>query len=242
MKDFADIKKEIYGFEVKDPSKESKYGKFLDTLVFKYDLRGKDERWDLWYFSDNTEFCRDSAKHFLEKIKEQYGEHGKLHKSEKDHDFRFNKLRILFGCFCFYLYAALESFAHEINIFYEIDIDRKKVGIKKIAGELRKRKKDCALSNHLQTMFSDTDFEKFFEYRNTVMHGYVYPISGDREGLFLKDEPKIEMFSFEGMNTNLLDFCTVSYSKVCDFICKGWRCFEIDELTDSECKGGGNFI
>lgn len=230
MKDFADIKKEIYSFVVKDPLSESKYGKFLDLLAWEYDLRGKDNKWDLWYFSNNTEFCRDSAKHFLEEIKEQYEELKKFRNSEKNNLFRISKVRMSFGCFCFYLYAALESFAHEINIFYELNTKRK-VTITNINKELKNKKKDCELYKHFEIMFSDPNFKKIKEHRNAVAHGYVYPVSIKGEGCFVPDRLRIEKISFKNTNTDLLPCCQVLFTKVNNFICKGWRCFEIDELT-----------
>lgn len=131
------IKQEIRKFQVSDPARESKYGKFLDKMVFDCDLRGSDPTWDLWYYSDNTEFCRDS----------------------------------------------------------------------------------------------DASLQLFRDYRNAVMHGYVFPLSMDASGIFIKESPKEEPFRFEGHFRNLLDFCNESFAKVSDFICTGWRCFERDELT-----------
>lgn len=72
---FSDLKKDVCDDIIQDPSKGSKYGKFLNKLVFEDDRRGKDKSWDLWYFSDNTEFCRDSAKYFLGQIDTQFNEY-----------------------------------------------------------------------------------------------------------------------------------------------------------------------
>lgn len=221
MKDFADIKKE-----------ESKYGKFLHRLETEHDLRNSDERWDLRYFYDNTEFCRDSAKHFLEKLREQRTQLKKFHARE-EHDFTSFEFRITFGCFCFYLYASLESFAHEINILYELRIDRSQVKITGMGKELEKNRKESALYEHFESNFSDPDFKKFLNFRNAIAHGYVYPISYTNEGIFVRDDLKTKNLSFEEMNTDLVPFCERIYSKIFDFICKGWRCFDIDELADS---------
>ena len=157
-----------------------------------------------------------------------------INKSEptRDHGFRIDKLRMYFSSFCFYLYAALESFAHEINIFYELNEDReKKVGILRMERLLQKHDKDCSLINHLKTLKSDSGFMLFFDFRNAIMHGYVFPLSIDSQGFFLQGNPKDVLFSFKDMNINLLVFCRESYSKISTFICNGWRCFEVDELT-----------
>jgi len=70
------------------------------------------------------------------------------------------------------------------------------------------------------------------DYRDAIMHGYVFPISGKETGLYLKVEPKMEGFSFHGLMTDTIQsFCESSYITVTDFIGKGWRCFEADELT-----------
>lgn len=239
MKSFKEIKEEISKLEIKSPLSESKYGKFLDTIVLgfdqngKYDQRGKDKRWDLWYYSNNTEFCRDSAKYFLEKIKREHEKYMELQKNKKNHGFKFDNLRRLFGCFCFYLYAALESFAHEINIFYEINMCRRGVSITKIKKQLNK---NYTLFEHLQKAYSDKDFKDFIDYRNALMHGYVYPISGKSEGLFLKNKPRNERFSFDDMDINIMVFCDSSYSTISNLICKGWRHFEEDELIDRKNK------
>jgi hypothetical protein len=240
MKTLSEIKRELFHVTITDPSKESKYGKFLDKLVFEYDQRGKDENWDLWYFSDNTEFCRDSAKHYLNEIEKQFSEHHKwynaLEQGELDtkHDFRADKFRRLFGCFCFYLYAALESFAHEINIFYELGERRRDVSIKRIKTQLARKGTSYSLLGHLDLLSSDPELRTFFEYRDAIMHGYVYPLSFTKEAFFVKGSPKDALFSFSNININLLDFCKESYSKVNAFICKGWRYFEIDELSSPE--------
>lgn len=237
MKDFSEIKTELYHVTISDPAKESKYGKFLDKLAMEYDRRGEDENWDLWYFSDNTEFCRDSAKHYLEEIENQFTEHHKwysaLEKGELDtkHEFRTDRLRRFFGCFCFYLYAALESFAHEVNIFYELGVNRQDVAVKRIKGQLERKGKPYALLSHLDSLSSDPDLRIFFEYRNAIMHGYVYPLSLSKDAFFVKGSPKDALFSFNDININLLAFCRESYSKVNGFICKGWRYFEKDELS-----------
>lgn len=239
MKEFGEIKKEICDINISS-AKESKYGKFLDKLVSPdYDRRREDGDWDLWYFSDNTEFCKKSARYYLEEIEKQFNEHKKLRRDLDDdealarNEFRFERLRRIFGCFSFYLYASLESFAHEINIFYELKMDRRKVSIKEMEKLLKIRRENSSLLPHLERFLSHIDVQTFRNYRDAIMHGYVFPISGHGDELFIKENPKYTPFSFEHSGLNLLGFCKKSYSEVDSFICRGWRCFENDELSTS---------
>ncbi|HEX5270026.1 MAG TPA: hypothetical protein VFW33_06055, partial [Gemmataceae bacterium] len=144
MKAFDDLKNEIR-ISV-DGKANSKYAAFLDLLVAPAnDRRGTDKRWDLWYFSDNTDFCRMSARSFLEQVKAQGQEFLKLHK-EEDNQFTFERIRRHFGCFSFYLYAALESFSHETNILYGLEMPPKKVSITAVLENLPER---SGLRSHL---------------------------------------------------------------------------------------------
>jgi hypothetical protein len=115
-----------------DPDRESLYGRFLDKLALGTDLRGREPVGDLWYFSENTDFCLTAASRYLRAIESQSAlwleAKGKV-ESLKSSKFRMEDVRINFGCFSFYLYAALESFSHEINIFYGLDLDRKSVAL-----------------------------------------------------------------------------------------------------------------
>jgi hypothetical protein len=132
MKSFQDIKNDSKSYSVTDPSKESRYGRFLDLLVEpQNDQRGTDPLWDLWYFSDNTEFCRGSAALYLKQIKESATEHNLFTKLQPS-NFSFDDLRRQFGSFSFYLYSSLDSFAHEVNLFYELGLPRIEVSISTI--------------------------------------------------------------------------------------------------------------
>jgi hypothetical protein len=83
MKEFGEIKKEIYDITIS--TGESKYGKFLNKLIIpNYDRRGENDDWDLWYFSDNTEFCKNSAEYYLEEIEKQFNEFEKFQRDFDD--------------------------------------------------------------------------------------------------------------------------------------------------------------
>jgi len=233
MKAFREIKRELYEVIIRYPERESKYGIFLDKLATEYDRRGEDELWDLWYFSLNTDFCRNSATHFLDEIRGQVAAYRKREGTTGiGSNFNADRLRMLHGCFCFYLYAAMESFAHEINLFYEMNLRRRSVSITRINSQLAKERSTSVLSKHLQEMLSNPVIEGFLDYRNAIMHGYVYPISmnGDRVGI--GDAPRSSLFSFGGQYLDVLDFCEKSHTNVNRLISKGWRCFEIDELSE----------
>jgi len=211
---FSDLKREIRN----TPNIEHRYGRFLDLLP-KYDKRGKDESWDLWYFQLNTEMCLKFAEYFLTRI------------TQNSPSLNFDDLRMFFGSFCTYLYASLESFAHEINIFYEMNLKRSLVGIKEIAKHLKYEKKN--ISSHLQKIYSDDDFKMLFEYRNTIVHGYVYPILGMDGRLLLQTKPRIGRFSFLGDSFDTKEFCYRLFPKVQSFIKEGWKYFSKDELSNN---------
>ena len=208
MTTLCDLKLEILNYQISDPSHESKYGKFLDKMALEYDLRGKVPAWDLWYYSDNTEFCRDSAGELLRSIECQVQEYLRFSQSPNTepsapHAFRVLELRRCFGSFLFYMYASLESFAQEINIFYELPIFRRNVSIWKIGKSINP---DKSIYSHLQSALYNDSMQLFRKYRNTVMHGYVFPLSMDSNGIFIKESPQQEPFTFQGHNRNILDF------------------------------------
>lgn len=78
----SDLKREIRN----TPNIKHRYGQFLDLLP-KYDKRGIDESWDLWYFQLNTEMCFKFAEYFLNKI------------TQDAERFSFDDLRMFFGSF-----------------------------------------------------------------------------------------------------------------------------------------------
>lgn len=208
---FSDLKRKIRNI----PDIKYRYGKFLDLLP-KYDRRGEDESWDLWYFSLNTEICLKFAEYFLNKI------------TQNSDNRTFDDLRMFLGAFCTYLYAGLESFAHETNIFYEINLKRSSVGIKQIAKHFKSKNNN--LSFHLRKIYHDDDFKMLFEYRNTIVHGYVYPMLGMDGRLLLRTNPRIGRFSFYGKSFDANEFCSRLFPKVQSFIKEGWKCFTKDEL------------
>jgi hypothetical protein len=222
---FADLKAQI-----KDTQNlQHRYDKFLDELI-KYDRRGKDESWDLWYFSINTDMCLKFAESFLQKIIDLDNEEKEfLQGLKKESKYNFNDIRMFYGSFCMYLFAALESFAHEINIFYEINLKRSAVGIKSLA-ILFKTKRNT-LASHLQIILTDRDFKMLFEYRNTIVHGYVYPMLGIERRLLLKNNPRVGRFSFDEKGFDVIEFCSRIFPKTREFIKAGWKCFTKDELT-----------
>lgn len=67
---FDSIKLEIQAIDVVEPG-NSRYGLFLDQLSRQRITNGEeDEAHDLWFFSFNTDFCRDSAKHYARIIQQ----------------------------------------------------------------------------------------------------------------------------------------------------------------------------
>lgn len=106
---------------------------------------------------------------------------------------------------------------------------RSLVGIKEIAKRLKHNKKN--LSSHLQKIYNDDDFRMLFEYRNTVVHGYVYPVIGIDGRLLLKTKPRTNRFSFFGDSFDTKEFCSRLFPKVKSFIKEGWKCFAEDELS-----------
>jgi hypothetical protein len=71
------------------------------------------------------------------------------------------------------------------------------------------------------------------DYRDAIMHGYPFPISGDQNGLYLKVNPKSEGYAYfaDLMEEPLLAFCESSHNAVVDVIAKGRQCFEIDVFS-----------
>jgi hypothetical protein len=227
MKSFQEIKESLHGVTVEGSGRAPKYGAFLEKLVTGGDRRGEDEQWDLWYFSFNTDFCRESARYFLDEICNEVAKH-----KEPDSAFNVDMLRRLHGCLCFYLYSALESFAHEINIFYDMHQDRRMVSLKAVSELLAKRRGASALSKHLQEILATPVMKVFLDYRNAIMHGYVYPIRMAGEHIGIGKDPRSPLFSFDKSYYDVLDFSEKSYATVDHLIVRGWQCFEQDELTE----------
>lgn len=237
MKTLSDIKREIFEIVIQDPSSESKYGRFLDKLVLDEDRRGIDPDWDLWYFSDNTEFCMESAKCFMNAINKQISDHGRFvkdldRKQPAETSFEFKKLRRLMGCFFFYLCSALESFAHEINIFYDLKKNRKDVTLFKIQKIVLSQRADCALCGHMKAMKSQPVHRILRTYRNAFAHGYVFPITADNGSIYISDHPQDPQFSFASSTKDLATVAELAKQYMNKYIYNGWRCFEQDELTD----------
>jgi hypothetical protein len=68
-----------------------------------------------------------------------------------------------------------------------------------------------------------------FEFRNAIVHGYVFPISGTSSGIFLTKKPR-EVVTFNSSDLELISFCKRIYDKIFDFITEGWKSFSVDEL------------
>jgi hypothetical protein len=237
MKAFHEIKKEFHSITIEHPERETKYGMFLDKLATEYDQRGENELWDIWYFSLNTDFCRDASVELLNEIREQIAAYRIIQNSKGsqegsgNNDFNIDKLRRLHGSLCFYLYAAMESFAHEINLFYEINQRRRDVNLTRINKHLKNERGACALSKHLQEMLSNPVIKEFLDYRNAIMHGYVYPISMQKNRIGIGGDPRSSLFSFKRRYIDILDFSEKSHTNINHLIVEGWRCFERDELS-----------
>lgn len=230
---FADLK-----LEIRESGRHTgRYGAFLDKLQLAGIKKPRqDPAWDIWYFSDNTEFCLRSSKQYLTELDNVRDGLARLraarhHNSEKvdRSNFTSDQFRRTFCNFCLYLYAAVESFLHETNILYELATERRHVSF----GEIKRRLSRCSLIDHMNDFSADSDVQRFIDYRNAFVHGYVFPISGTVDGrLLLKTvDPRNGPFSFAEMDVDANKFAAAIFAKVDKFICNGWRCFERDELT-----------
>ena len=224
---FAEIKLKIRA----DPDLRDRYSHFLDELWRYNENMRKISSWDIWYFSDNTDFCLDSAKHYRDEFDLLIAAYKSFQEEKREvrDGFTFNKVRRVFGSLFFYLYAALESFAHETNILYDLKLQRRKVSINRVSIELKKKR--CKLDAHMKTFLEKPNVKMFITYRDAIMHGYVYPLSGSKKSLLLKRNPKIEPFSFSDVDQNFEHFVDSSFSEVKEFIRDGWKCFSLDELS-----------
>jgi hypothetical protein len=220
----ADIK----GIIRQDADQTFRYSQFLKLLQPDIDKPDKDPNWDLWYFSNNTSFCMDSARIICDEILEhgvQYCRTTQQHKNA-DVGFTFMDLRRKFASYCMFLYATLESFLHEVNIFYECGLRRFDVKFSKIAFRLREVRRGASLNDHLHKIDAkknkeiDEEIKFLFEYRNAIVHGYVFPISGIHSGIFLTKEPR-KVVTFNSSDLELISFCKHIYDKIFDFINKG---------------------
>jgi len=134
-----------------------------------------------------------------------------------------------------FLYAAVEFFLHEVNFFYECSLQRFDVKISKIAPRLREVRRGASLNDHLHKIDAsqneeiDDDIKFLFEFRNAIVHGYVFPISGTSSGIFLSKKPR-EVVTFNSSDLELISFCKRIYDKIFDFITEGWKSFSVDEL------------
>ncbi len=217
----------------KDADQNLRYSRFLKLLEPEIDKANMDPNWDLWYFSHNTTFCIDSAKIIRDEILECEAQYKtKQQDKNADVEFTFIDLRRKFAACCMFLYATLESFAHEVNIFYECKRPRRDVKISTIAAELCQGK---TLKNHLKKINTsraddtDQDIKLLIEYRNAIVHGYVFPISGTSDGLFLTKAPR-QIFTYNSHDFELFSFSGRIYDKIFNFIVDGWKCFSSDEL------------
>jgi len=186
-----------------------RYSRFLDLLLPEIDKPDRDPNWDLWFFSDNTTFCMDSAKIICDEIL-KLGAQYRIIQQDNNADVKFNfiDIRRKFAAYCMFLYATLESFAHEVNIFYECSLQRFDVKISKIASRLREVRRGASLNDHLRKIDAsqneiDEDIKFLFQYRNAIVHGYVFPISGTSSGIFLTKKPR-EVVTFNSSDLELI--------------------------------------
>jgi hypothetical protein len=226
---FAQVKAEIRA----DQNNNSRYGRFLDKLVLDYDNRGKIAAWDIWYFSDNTEFCLEAAKHYRAELDKLITAHKLLHaeKEEAIGKYSATALRRTLGSELFYLYAVLDSFSQEANLLYDLNVPRDDVSLGRVAKALALQGRRCRLSAHIQQFQSKPGAKVLLDYRNAIAHGHVFPLVGSYGSLRLKRKPKTNMFSFSDADMDVEAFIAASYSIVHEFICKGWACFSVDELS-----------
>jgi hypothetical protein len=223
----ADIK----GIIRQDADQSFRYSRFLKLLQPEIDKPDRDPNWDLWFFSDNTTFCMESAGIIRNEILE-HGAQYRIIQQDKNADVKFNfiDIRRKFAAYCMFLYAALESFAHEVNIFYDCKCQRRDVKISTIANKLCQGK---TLKNHLDKINTKKDIDKdikfLIEYRHAIAHGYVFPISGTSDGLFLTKAPR-EVLNFNSHDLELFSFSESICDKIFNFIEEGWKCFSNDEL------------
>jgi len=236
MASWDHLKRELYDVVIENPSRESKYGEFLNKLVFEDDRRGKDPLWDLWYLSDNTEFCRRSMRHYSSEIVDQLAEYARLEQSFQDNEpgeshFSFDKLRMLIGSLFFYQFSALESFAHEVNLFYGLGLKRGDVSLIRVRREMARQRPGRKLAQHIKVMEAKDKYNLSRSYRNAAAHGHVFPIHGSSDSILVPVKPKHEPFSFDGDKVDLRELVQGSTTLVDEYICLGWRCFEHDELS-----------
>jgi hypothetical protein len=219
----ADIK----GIIRQEADQSFRYSRFLKLLQPEIDKPDRDPNWDLWFFSDNTTFCRNSARIICVEILE-HGVQYRIIQQDKNADviFNFIDIRRKFAAYCMFLYAALESFAHEVNIFYDCKCQRRAVKISTIAKKLCQGK---TLKNHLDKINADEDIKFLIEYRHAIAHGYVFPISGTSDGLFLTKAPR-DVLNFNSHNRELFSFSESICDKIFNYIDEGWKCFSSDEL------------
>jgi hypothetical protein len=130
--------------------------------------------------------------------------------------------------------ASLESFAHETNILYELNLPREIVTLKRIVKELKTKQGKSKLLTHLLQCFDSDEIKKYFEYRNSLTHGFVYPIGISDGKIFVPSQPRTWKFSFGSLDQELSSFCTPIFKSVDDLIRNGWKCFSADELTTHE--------
>lgn len=151
--------------------------------------------------------------------------------------FTYDDIRRTHGSFCFYLYAAIESFLHEVNLFYELEIPRRYVQLDRIRKEVRKNHRDAKICDHINEYSRNPIIKGFREYRNAVAHGRVYPMKGVGNQIGIGSDPFNQPFNIESGYYDILDFCERSITNVDSLIVQGWRCFEADELTGGQVDG-----
>ncbi len=226
MLTFDEIKNKI-----KETDEPERYGGFL-TMLERNEQNSTNPKWDITYFSNNTEFCINSAKMNLNKMRELSENFKLMLQGNTDEcSFSFDELRRELGSFCVFLSAALDSFAHETNILYGCGKNRRDVELLKI---LKCSKLDGkALGEHLSSVKpgNDLDFDFLRGYRNAVAHGYVFPVNGSKDGLFLAKNPRGEMVEKKLCELELVSFFERIFDKIDIFIKEGWMCFSKDELS-----------
>ena len=83
----------------------------------------------------------------------------------------------------------------------------------------------------MQAMESKPERRLLRDYRNAVAHGYVFPLIGESGGVSVLKQPKHAPLSFDRVSMDLGTLSRDSFRYVDEYICGGWRCFEVDELT-----------
>lgn len=228
---FEKIKKSVQASDIT----EHRYSYLLDLLI-EHDMRGADSDWDLWYFAKNTDDCFCFARYHLKELAAMAKKLDTWNSNGKNGKLRFNTndARRSFCSFCSFLCTTLDSFAHEINILYQLEIQRHRVSFKSVPRHLKQRDRSWDLISHMEMMVQRPCFLLLDEYRNSLAHGFVQPLTIGKDDWYLNDldnkrQNPIKMSNVR--NIGMVNFSSDIYREIDEFLKKGWQCFTHDQLV-----------